>query len=210
MIDAALIERCADPSLPPAVVEQFVATAGSEDPLAITVKAGGRLVLVPKPRTPEEVLDVMRQYVGKASVRVGITQFPAGVGVAEINQLDAGLADACENLKQGTALFARVARIVTKWYGSPTSQEVFPQLFEDAVYAWRTGEFEGTKVFQAPDPGGATFLREKVLRVEPATLGEQEPDKNENADADAEPEAETDKTTGSAEMRIDLSRIGGN
>lgn len=211
MIDAALIEKCADPSLPPAVVEQFVAAAGSEDPLAITVKTGGRLVLVPKPRTPEDVLDIMRQYVGKASVRVGITQLPAGVGITETNQLDAGLTDVCENLKQGTALFAKVARIVTKWYGSPTSQEVFPQLFEDAVYAWKTGEFEGTKVFQAEDPGGATFLQGKALQVEPAPLGEHKPDKNENVDADAEaePEAETDETAGSAEMRIDLSRIGG-
>jgi hypothetical protein len=209
MLDAALIEKCADPSLTPAIVEQFVAAAGSEDPLAITIKSGSRLVLVPKPKTPEEVLDVISQYVGKASVRVGITQFPAGVGITDINQLDAGLADACENLKQGTALFAKVARIVTKWYGSPSSQEVLPQMFEDAVYAWRTGEFEGTEVFQAEDPGGATFLRGKALPVETKSIEHLEPDHDVSAEADQETEQETDSTAGSAEMRIDLSRIGG-
>jgi len=162
MVDAALIEKCADPSLAPAIVEQFVAAAGSEDPLAITVKSGDRVVLVAKPKTPEDVLDLMKQHVGKASVRVGITQFPAGVGNTDTNQLDTGLSDACENLRKGTALFAKVARIVTKWYGNPTSEEVVPQMFEDAVFAWNTGEFEGTKVFQAEDPDGPTFLRGDV------------------------------------------------
>ncbi|TCU05413.1 TraH protein [Rhizobium sullae] len=48
MIDAALIRECADPSLKPAIVEEFVMAAGSDHPFAVTVKSGGRLILVPK------------------------------------------------------------------------------------------------------------------------------------------------------------------
>lgn len=208
MLDAALIERCADPSLTPAIVEQFVAVAGSDDPLAITVKSGEQLVLVPKPQSPEEALDIMRQHVGKASVRVGITQYPAGVGIADIGQLDAGLVDPCGNLKRGTALFAKVARIVTKWYGSPTSKEVMPQMLEDAVHAWRTGEFEGTKVFESDDPGGATFLRGKPLPPEPKDDEPTEREAVTPVEDDYLPPTDENKA-GSAEMRIDLSRIGG-
>ncbi|SMD12978.1 TraH family protein [Rhizobium sp. RU36D] len=206
MLDVALIEKCADPSLTPAIVEQFVAAAGSDDPLAITVKSGGRLVLVPKPESPVAALKIMRQYVGKANVRVGLTQYPAGVGITDIAQLDATLIDPCENLKRGTVLFAKVARIVTKWYGSPTSREVMPQLIDDAVHAWRTGVFEGTQVFQADDPGGAAFLRGKPLpnaRAEGEVGLEEEPGEI----SATPPGAATDAW--SAEMRIDLSRIGG-
>lgn len=208
MVDAALIEKCADPSLTPAIVEQFVAATGSEDPLAITIKSGGRLVLVPKPKTREEALDIVSQYVGEASVRVGITQFPAGVGITDISQLDAGLADACENLRQGTALFAKIARIVTKWYGSPTSQEVFPQMFEDAVYAWKSGEFEGIEVFPAEDPGGATFIRGKAPPADTDLATVRERDQAVSAEADSVVEQGSEKSAGTAEMRIDLSRIG--
>jgi hypothetical protein len=38
-------------------------------------------------------------------------------------------------------------------FGNPTNPEVFPQVLEDAVYAWNTGYFEGQDVFQAEDPG---------------------------------------------------------
>lgn len=58
----------------------------------------------------------------------------------------------------GTALVAKVARIVTKWYGRPTNQEVLPQMIDDTTYAWRTGVFEATRVFHAEDPGGPTFI----------------------------------------------------
>ncbi|MFN7091235.1 MAG: TraH family protein [Allorhizobium sp.] len=206
MLDVALIEKCADPSLTPAIVEQFVAAAGSDDPLAITVKSGGRLVLVPTPASPEAALKIIREYVGKANVRVGLTQYPAGAGITDIAQLDAALVDPCENLKRGTALFAKVARIVTKWYGSPTSREVMPQLIDDAIHAWRTGIFEGTQVFQADDPGGATFLRGKPLpkmRLE----GDVGLEEETGEIAATPPGAATDAA--SAEMRIDLSRIGG-
>ncbi|MBY3211819.1 TraH family protein [Rhizobium laguerreae] len=204
MLDAALIKECADPSLKPAIVEQFVMAAGSDDPLAVTVKSGGRLILVPKAATADEAMAIVRQYAGQAVVRVGLTQFPAGVGVKEPADLKPDLVDPCQNLRKGTAMFAKILRIVAKWYGNPTSNDVFPQIFEDAVYAWKTSEFEGVSVFQAEDPGGA-----------PANQEEPRTDKSE-ADTvdpgtpllpDAEPSDE--KKIGTAGIRVDLSRIGG-
>lgn len=204
MLDAALIKECADPSLKPAIVEQFVTAAGSADPLAVTVKSGGRLILVPKATSAEEAIAIVRQYAGQAVVRVGLTQFPAGVGVKEASDLKPDLVDACQNLRKGTAMFAKVLRIVAKWYGNPTSKEVFPQIFEDAVYAWKTGEFEGVSVFQTEDPGGALANQQELK------AGNSEED---TVDAEAPPQSEAEpsdeKKIGTAGMRIDLSRIGG-
>lgn len=201
MLDAALIKECADPSLKPAIVEQFVVAAGSADPLAVTVKSGGRLILVPKATSPEEAIAIVRQYAGQAVVRVGLTQFPAGVGVKEPADLKPDLVDACQNLRNGTAMFAKVVRIVAKWYGNPTSKDVFPQIFEDAVYAWKTGEFEGVSVFQAEDPG---------IPIEAPQQSREETAADEvNAAKPGEGEPETVEEVGRAGMRIDLSRIGG-
>lgn len=205
MLDAAIIQKCADPSLTPIVVEQFVQAAGSPDPLAVIVKSGGRLILVPKAKTPDEALALIRQYVGQAVVRVGLTQFPAGVGVKDASELKPDLIDACENLRVGTKMFAKILRIVAKWYGNPTSKEVFPQIFEDALYAWKTGEFESVGVFQADDPG------ERIQVAQPQTTNADEK-VQEEADGD-QPSAATakeDNDVGKAEMRIDLSRIGGD
>ncbi|NKM00972.1 TraH family protein [Rhizobium leguminosarum] len=204
MLDAALIKECADPSLKPAIVAQFVASAGSDDPLAVTVKAGGRLILVPKAASAEEAMAIVRQYAGQAVVRVGLTQFPAGVGVKELAELKPDLVDPCQNLRRGTAMFAKVLRIIAKWYGNPTSKDVFPQIFDDAIYAWKTGEFEGVGVFQAEDSGGAL-----------ANQKEPQADKSEadTIDAGAPPQTEAEpsdeKKIGTAGMRIDLSRVGG-
>ncbi|MGO7171141.1 TraH family protein [Rhizobium leguminosarum] len=204
MLDAALIKECADPSLKPAIVEQLVMAAGSGDPLAVTVKSGGRLILVPKAASPEEAMAIVRQYAGQAVVRVGLTQFPAGVGVKEATDLKPDLVDPCQNLRKGTAMFAKVLRIVAKWYGNPTSKDVFPQIFEDAIYAWKTGEFEGVSVFQAEDPGG-TLANQKDPRA----------DKPEADTVDAaaplqiEAEPSDEKKIGTAGIRVDLSRIGG-
>lgn len=60
-------------------------------------------------------------------------------------------------------MFAKILRIVAKWYGNPTSDEVFPQLFDDAIHAWRTGKFEGESVFQAQDPDGPVVQRSAVV-----------------------------------------------
>lgn len=203
MLDAALIQQCADPSLKPAIVEQFVSAAGSNDPLAVTVKSGGRLILIPKATTPDESMAIVRQHVGQAVVRVGLTQFPAGVGVKDAADLKPDLVDACENLRKGTAMFAKILRIVAKWYGNPKSDDVFPQIFEDAVYAWKTGEFEGVSVFQADDPGKSVTIDNTLPADQDKASVDLPP-----ADTDAESVGKSENV-GSAEMRIDLSRIGG-
>ncbi|AVH45459.1 TraH family protein [Agrobacterium tumefaciens] len=202
MLDAALIKECADPSLKPAIVEQFVMAAGSDDSLAVTVKSGGRLILVPKAASTEEAMAMVRQYAGQAVVRVGLTQLPAGVGVKEATDLKPDLVDPCQNLRKGTAMFAKVLRIVAKWYGNPTSKDVFPQIFEDAIYAWKTGEFEGVSVFQAEDPGGSS-------PIDQANAVDRHAGAPEHSDADADLSQVPDGDLGTAVIRIDLSRIGG-
>ncbi len=203
-MDSALIAKCADPALKPAIVEQFVSAVGSEDPLAVTVKADGRLILIPRPRSPDEAMAVVNDYVGHAIVRVGITQFPAGVGVGDPSQLQSDMFDACSNLRTGTGIFARVARIVTKWYGRPTNKELLPQLVDDTIYAWKTGSFEGENVFRAQDPGGPTLMEtSSEMSAEDA-----DPVSSPLESEDSSQSAEPDKTA-EAGMRIDLSRIGG-
>lgn len=201
MLDTALIKECADPSLKPAIVEQFVASAGSTDPLAVTVKSGGRLILVPKAASADEMMAIVRQYAGQAVVRVGLTQFPAGVGIKEASDLKPDLVDVCQNLRKGTAMFAKVLRIVAKWYGNPTSKDVFPQIFEDAIHAWKTGEFEGVSVFQAEDPGTPVEVPRETKGT-PVEEESAEPKPGEDA-------PETVQEVGRAGIRIDLSRIGG-
>ncbi|MBB6181801.1 TraH family protein [Pseudorhizobium flavum] len=200
MLDAALIMECADPSLKPAIVEQFVQAVGSDDPLAITVKSGGRLILIPKPKTPEEAIEMVRENIAGSIVRVGLTQIPAGIGVKDASELKVDLVDPCANLRIGTGMFAKILRIVAKWYGNPTSEEVFPQLFDDAIHAWQTGKFEGESVFQAEDPDGAVVQRSKV-EVENADNAED--------DAPSEIPEETPIKPNDAGIRIDLTRIGG-
>jgi hypothetical protein len=200
MLDAALIKECADPSLKPAIVEQFVQAAGSDYPLAVTVKSGGRLILVPRPTTPEEALEIVRENIGGSVVRVGLTQIPAGIGLKDTSELKTDLVEPCANLRMGTAMFAKILRIVAKWYGSPTSEEVFPQLFDDAVHAWRTGTFEGESVFQAEDPGGAVVQRSAV-ESDDAAEGEED-------NAILKPEENLIEPD-DAGIRIDLTRIGG-
>jgi len=84
MFDPALIAKCADPDLKPAIVERFIADAGSPNPLMVTAKFGDRLILVPIAKTSEEAMEIVSKYVGNAVVRVGITQYPAGIGVKEV------------------------------------------------------------------------------------------------------------------------------
>ncbi|KSV71158.1 hypothetical protein N182_30675 [Sinorhizobium sp. GL2] len=203
MLDAALIQKCADPSLTPAIVEQFVKVAGSPDPLEISVKSGGRLILVPKAATTEGAMEIIRQNIGHAVVRVGLTQFPAGIGIKDSSELKPDLVDACENLRMGTKMFAKVMRIVAKWYGNPTAKDVQPQIFEDAVYSWKSGEFEGVQVFLAPDPGGTL----KMVRPVPVE-GTQDTDEVRD-EPSVTTEAEDSRDAQSAGIRIDLSRIGG-
>ncbi len=205
MLDAVLIQQCADASLKPAIVEQFITRAGSQDPLAITVRSGNRVVLVPKPKTPEEALALIRDNLGRNTVRVGITQYPAGVGVVEAGQLKPDIVEPCENIRMGTALFAKVFRIVSKWYGNPTAMEVLPQVMDDAVISWQTGYFEGVAVFRAEDPGEVEITRTETV----------EPEKSQK-DSAVDQEGGTAKSAtdavasdpNKASIRIDLSGIG--
>lgn len=199
-MDLAIIQSCSDPALKPAIVEQFVAQAGSTDPLAVTVKIGGRSVSVPEPRSVEDAMTTIRQYSGQAVVRVGITQMPAGIGIRQIADIDDSLLEPCENLRQGTAIFAKIMRIVTKWYGNPQGEEAFPQIFDDAVYAWKTGEFEGVSVFQADDP-----LQSGLPPVE--ILSSEAPEQRQEAYA-AGTSAPLIVEPKDAEIRVHLTRIG--
>lgn len=207
MVDAALIQQCADPGLKPAIVEQFIERAGSQDPLAVTVRSGNRIVLVPKPGTPDEAMELVRQHVGRNIVRVGVTQYPAGLGIMEAGAMKSDLVDPCENLRMGTALFAKVYRIVMKWYGDPTAKEVLPQVFDDAIIAWQTGYFEGMAVFRAPDPG-------EVKAPEPG--GDESTIDAIEESADSAGEEASDPVTNGARsddpnkagIRVDLSEIG--
>ncbi len=200
MLEAALVKECADPSLKPAIVQQFVQAVGSDDPLAITVKSGGRLILIPKPKTPEEAIEIVRENIGGSVVRVGLTQIPAGIGLRDASELKADLVDPCANLRMGTMMFAKILRIVANWYGNPTSEEVFPQLFDDAVHAWQTGKFEGESVFQAENPGGAVVQKSE----------EAVDDAEEAPEAEATPQEKDEPSKpDDAGIRVDLTRISG-
>ncbi|MGZ2442173.1 TraH family protein [Sinorhizobium medicae] len=205
MLDAVLIQQCADPSLKPAIVEQFIAKAGSQDPLAITVRSGNRVVLVPKPTAPEEALALIRDNLGRNTVRVGITQYPAGLGIVETGQLKPDMVQPCENIRMGTALFAKVFRIVLKWYGNPTAKEVLSQVMDDAVIAWQTGYFEGVAVFRAEGQGQET-------NTHPATADLEKPENNSDPNDVSRAPATAADTVSSAPnkagIRIDLSGIG--
>lgn len=194
MFDAALIEKCADPSLETAIVEQFIAEAGSFDPLAVTVKAGDRLVLVPAAKTEREAMETIKRFAGNAVVRVGVTQFPAGIGIKDVSELNTNLVDACENIRMGTALFAKVYRIVVRWYGTAA-----PEAFDDAVFAWKTGYFEGKAVFREPDPAVGTEEHMEAKNDVPV----EEPDAEKPTSA-----ADVEYDFNRADTRIDLSRIG--
>ncbi|KWV48696.1 conjugal transfer protein TraH [Rhizobium altiplani] len=207
MVDAALIEECADPGLKPAVVEKFIAAAGSDDPLTVTVRSGKRVVLVPKPATPEAAMDLIRQNIGRNVVRVGVTQYPAGLGVLEAGELKPDLVDACANLRMGTALFSKVYRIVLKWYGDPTGEEAERQVLDDALIAWQSGYFEGEAVFRTPIPAEPDADKPAAVDSEKTIAGKADgPDAEDRSEPveDRLPDDDPNK----AGIRVDLSGIG--
>ena len=207
MIDAALIQQCADKALKPEIVEMFIEQAGSQDPLGVTLRSGSRIVLAPKPRTADEALALIRDNLGRNTVRVGITQYPAGLGIIETGQLKPDLIEPCQNIRMGTALFAKVYRIVTKWYGSPTAKDVLPQVFDDAVSAWQTGYFEGKTVFTATDPGAIRLAepKEDERDIQPPMGTDVKPQGLRGRDA---PPSDGASDPNKAGMRVDLSEIG--
>ncbi|MCP2001121.1 hypothetical protein J2S34_003607 [Nitrobacter winogradskyi] len=103
---------------------------------------------------------MVRRYVGQAVVGVGITQYPAGVGITDPAQFSVGLVDVCQNIRMGTALFGKVYRIVTKWYGTANEEA-----FNDAIIAWKAGTFEGQSVFSAEEPGPTKVVSRPDLQA---------------------------------------------
>jgi hypothetical protein len=163
-------------------------------------------VLVPKPTTPDEALALIRDNLGRNTVRVGMTQYPAGLGIMEAGQLKPDLIEPCENIRMGTALFTKVYRIVTKWYGSPTAKDVLPQVIDDAIIAWQTGYFEGVAVFRAEDPGDVKLSEPQPVRRDGAEI------QAGLLESGTKPEAPADivaPDANKAGIRIDLSGIGG-
>ncbi|MVA56870.1 TraH family protein [Agrobacterium vitis] len=207
MVDAALIQQCADPALKPAIVEQFIERTGSQDPLFITVRSGSRVILVPKPATPDDALTLIRNNLGRNTVRVGLTQYPAGLGILEAGQLKPDLVDACTNIRMGTALFAKVYRIVTKWYGNPTNNDVLPQVLDDAIMAWETGYFEGVAVFRAPDPKDIKLL-EPIQNWPPEQATDDVNHQRQGHEQSQMSDADAGNDPNRAEIRVDLSGIG--
>lgn len=207
MVDAALIQKCTDSALKPAIVEQFIERAGSQDPLSVTVRSGNRVVLVPKPATSDEAMELIRQHVGRNVIRVGITQYPAGLNILEAGELKPDLIEPCENLRMGTALFAKVYRIVMEWYGNPTEKEVLPQVLDDAIIAWQTGYFEGTAVFRAPDPG-AIEVPEPDKEEPVSDAFKQSADSAGGEVSDPAKDEARGYAPNKAGIRVDLSGIG--
>ena len=202
MIDAATIHQCADPSLTPAIVEKFIRAVAAPDPLAVTVRTGNRVILVTPPKTADDAMELVRRYVGQAMVRVGVTQYPAGLGITDLSELKPDLVDTCANIRMGTLLFGKVYRIVTKWYGAPVDAA-----FGDAIDAWKTGYFDGKYVFDEPDPGSLP------VRKHQPDSGDKPVDENDAARPASRPDDGTQQDKkqddpNKAGIRIDLTGIG--
>ena len=164
MIDIDLIQQCADPRLEIAVVQQFVAEISAPDHLAIRVFQGDKMILVPAPKSAEQVVKTTRQWVGKANVRVGLTQFPAGLGATDPSEIGLELFDTCENLRLGTELFGKLLRIV-----GDREEEGGASEFETALQAYFTGWFEGEQVFYAEEPESTHPSESVPARLLPTT-----------------------------------------
>ena len=190
MIDVDLIQQCADPRLEVAIVQQFVAEMNAPDHLAIRVFQGEKMILVPAPKSAEEAVATIRQWVGKANVRVGLTQFPAGLGVSDPSEIGLELFDTCENLRLGTELFGKVLRIV----GERHEEGEAPR-FQTAVQAYFTGWFAGEQVFYAEEP-------------ESTRPSEAVPAQADVSPADAESDSAVPADPNLAGIRINLSVLG--
>lgn len=202
MIDAATIHQCADPGLKPAITEKFIRAVGSPDPLAVTIRAGNRVILVTPPKTPDDAMELVRRYVGQAMVRVGVTQYPAGLGVTDVAELKSDLVDVCANIRMGTALFGKVYRIVTKWYGAPVDEA-----FGDAIDAWKSGYFDGKYVFDQPDPGRLPARKDEPDLGDKPAKGDDAAKSATVTDSGAHQVKEPDDPN-KAGIRVDLTGIG--
>ncbi|MGY3621971.1 hypothetical protein ACVJGD_008167 [Bradyrhizobium sp. USDA 10063] len=102
----------------------------------------------------------------------------------------------------GTALFGKVYRIVTKWYGAPVDDA-----FGDAIDAWKCGYFDRKYVFDEPDPGslpagkGASDAGGKLTDDDDARRSANSPD-------NGTPQDKKSDDPNKAGIRIDLTGIG--
>ncbi len=55
----------------------------------------------------------------------------------------------------GMAMFSKIYRIATKFYGNPR-----PEVFEDAMLSYARGYYESEKVFYAADPGDVAVWKQ--------------------------------------------------
>ncbi|MFC5387035.1 conjugal transfer protein TraH [Aquamicrobium segne] len=196
MIEAALIHQCADPQIEIAIVERFIAVVGSDNPLSVTITSGDRIILPQAPQNADAAVSLIRRFVGQATVRVGVTQYPAGYGVSDATEIPADLVDACQNIRMGSALFGKVYWIVAHARG-----EAGPGTFREALAAWRTGIFEDAYVFGEADPG--------PLSGEEDTSMENTPEVIEGSESDRAPMSEQNFDPYAAGIRVDLSTLKG-
>lgn len=201
MFELAFIEQCADPGLDIAIVEKFIATVGTENPLAISITDGNRIILPEPPKTPDEAVRLARHFVGNATVRAGVTRFPVGTGISDASEITTELFDACGNISMGTALFGKVYRIVAHAAGGENGT-----VFSDAVEAWRTGLFAGSYVFAEVDPGPLPYESEAGGQVDPQDAPPISPASTDSLENAATPEAPDPNMAG---IRIQLPNVLG-
>lgn len=196
MFELAFIEQCADPGLEISLVERFIEAVGTNNPLAVSISSGNRVILPEPPTTPEDAMRLVERFVGQAVVRVGITRYPAGHGIADVTELDPAMLDACQNVRMGTELFGKVFRIVAHSNGNADGST-----FADAVEAWGTGTFEGRYVFGDADPVPAHTPAEMVQDNVDELSGDEQPGVLAPAPEELDPNT--------AGIRVDLTGIPG-
>ncbi len=91
-LDADLIQKCADPSLKPAIIETFIKAAGSPDPLAVIVRSGNR-----------------EQKAGKHQLRLS-TPSPIGKAVRNLQRLHRRADDRLRRLERDDITLTRSFR----------------------------------------------------------------------------------------------------
>ena len=81
----------------------------------------------------------------RAVSRIRMAKIPSVIEAKDASELKL---DPCANLRMGTAMFAKILRVVANWYDNPRSEEVFPQLFDDAIHVRRPGKFKDEAFFR--------------------------------------------------------------
>ena len=197
MIDAVLIHQCTDSKIEIAIIERFIAEAGSDNPLSVTITVGDRIILPEPPRNADDAVRLIRRFVGQATVRVGITQYPAGYDVSDTTEISADLVDACQNIRMGSALFGKVYRIVAHARGEDGSD-----IFREALAAWRTGMFQDAYVFGEADPGPLSGEENVSIEDSPEAMADSDSDRTTSmSEQNFDPYA--------AGIRVDLSTLKG-